>query len=429
MGLTKRQVERAEHDPDGPSWQFLADEDVSGFGVRLYPSGRKTFAIRYRFEGRKKYLALGQFGKLTVQQARKLAREKFVMIANGVDPAKEREHAPTLKEFSKVYIKRHAKPHKKSWKDDQYRIDSRLLPKFGSYRLDELDVDELAEEHARQGRDSPYEANRAFQLLRNMLNRARKWGHLPSTYPNPAAEISWFNEKSRDRWLRPDEVERLLTEVDKEEDPYFAPAVRLYLLTGLRRTELLSARWEHVDLERGELRLPETKSGRAQVRPLSSAAIELLERLPRERESPYLFPSPRLKDDHRKDFKNEWNAARERADLEDVNLHDLRRTAGSWMAQNGVPLQVIQEVLGHSHPAVTRLYARLSSEQESDAVETLGDALATVPGLLPGESGAEEVADDAEEQGAAPLLKAILDGGGDPDALRALADLLEAKNG
>ena len=149
--------------------------------------------------------------------------------------------------------------------------------------------------------------------------------------------------------------------VEQAEDPYVRAAVPLFILTGLRKRELLSATWANVDLDRAEIRIPETKSGGAQVRLLPAPAVSILRGLPRMAESPYVFPSPPNPAKPRGDFKKPWKRIRKRADLEDINLHDLRRTAGSHMAQVGVPLQVIGEVLGHSHPGVTKLYARLAS--------------------------------------------------------------------
>src|SRR5690606_28310316 len=131
---------------------------------------------------------------------------------------------------------------------------------------------------------------------------------------------------------------------------------------------------ENIDFGRGEVLLPETKSGRPQVRQLSTPAREILRFLPRQEGNPYVFPG-RTKGTHRRDFRNEWEDARKAAGLEDITLHDLRRTAGSFMAQAGVPLQVIGEILGHQNSDVTRVYARLSEENERQALEDLGTKL------------------------------------------------------
>jgi len=235
----------------------------------------------------------------------------------------------------------------------------------------------------------PYQANRVHGLLRAMYNRAAKWGFIPEDLPNPARRVERYKEQPKKRWLREKEVEKLMAKVRDQEDPFFRAFVPLLLLTGMRKSELLSARWEHVDLELGEIRLPETKSGEPQIRKLSAPAVEILRFLPREESNPHVFPAVGTKSgkgDHRADFYREWREVREAAGLEDVTIHDLRRTAGSYMAQAGVPLQVIGEVLGHQSEAFTKVYARLSEENEREALDSLGEKLG---GLLKlGEGGA-----------------------------------------
>lgn len=241
------------------------------------------------------------------------------------------------------------------------------------------------------------------------LRAAWRWGNgeglLPDGLSDPTRSVKKFRERGRDRWLRKEEVKRLMEATAKQKDPLVRAAVPLFLLTGLRKRELLTAKWEHVDLERGEIRLPETKTGVAQVRLLPAPAVRILRELPRVKNSPYVFPSPQDKTKPRDDIKKPWASIREAAKLPDVTLHDLRRTAGSHMAQAGVPLQVIGEVLGHSHPGVTKLYARLASENERDALDALSDSLAGALGL----SGKEETS----EQHLPHQLRSLLEATGD----------------
>ena len=277
------------------------------------------------------------------------------------------------------------------------------------------------------------EANRCLETVR----AAWRWAETGRLLPDGAessdmfrggknAPVKRFRERSRDRWLRRTELDRLMTEVRKEEDAYIRAAIPLLLLTGLRKMELLRARWEDVDLDRAEIRLPDTKSGEAQVRLLPSPAVEILRGLPREHSS-WVFPSPVDRTKHRRDFKKPWERIRKAADLEDITLHDLRRTAGSYMAQAGVPLEVIQKVLGQSHPAVTRIYARLASENERDALETLAGELSDVLGGSPspdGEAPHRGSGKDLRSQLEA-LLHAGVDGSAIADRLRAMATELE----
>ena len=422
--LTKRAVEAAR--AEGTGWTWLGDDEVPGFGVRVYASGRRVYSLRYRTaSGRQRMMKLGEHGELTVDAARKLAMKRKLQVLEGGDPlaekARECAQIRTVGDLMTQWIEGHAKPHRKRWEEDKRRVDARILPTLGRLVLEDVTVDRLATWHRELGQNSPVEANRCLETLRAAWRWAERQGLLPDGAMDPTRRVSKYREKSRDRWLRKEELERLMEATRKEPDPYVRAAVPLLLLTGLRKRELLTARWENVDLGRGEIRLPDTKSGEAQVRLLPSHAVEILRELPREG-SPFLFPSPVDGRKPRKDLKKPWERIREAAGLEDVTLHDLRRTAGSFMAQAGVPLQVIQHVLGHSHPGVTKLYARLASRNEREALETLGDEFS---GIL------REAPDPKTEPSLRDRLALLLQDGEDPDTLasrlRVMADALEGK--
>ena len=369
--LTKRMVDAAK--AHGSGWTWLGDDEVPGFGALIYGSGTKTFALRYRTRsGRQRMLKLGQYGELTVQVARDLARKEKVRVLEGEDPRAEREAAGvrTVSDLTGRWLEEHAKPHRKSWREDERRVERRIGPSLGPLPLEDLTPDRLASWHRKIGRNSPVEANRCLETLRAAWSWADLHELLADGLRNPTRRIKRFRERSRDRWLKRDELKRLMEATRKEGDPHAGAAIPLLLLTGLRKGELLSARWEDVDLESGEIRLPETKSGETQVRVLPILAVKILRNLPRYEESPFVFPSPTDPRTHRRDIKPQWQRIRKAAGLEDVTLHDLRRTAGSYMAQAGVPLLVIQQVLGHAHPGVTKLYARLASDNERNALET-----------------------------------------------------------
>lgn len=380
MALTKREIDGAKYDPEGTSWQWLQDEEVPGFGVRLLPSGRKSFVLRYRTRaGRRRYLTVGPYGTYTVAQARDQARVELAKALQGEDPAEERQEArkgKTFGEFADTYLRRMEKRWAERTRYEYERqIEKYLKPEFGPRGLTDVKRSDVAALLDRIGEESgPYLSNRVHSLVRAMYNRAAKWGFVPDDLPNPARRIDRFKERPKERWLREEEVETLIGEVRKQPDPFFRAFVPLLLLTGMRKSELLRARWEHIDFGRGEMLIPETKAGKPQTRKLSPPAVEILRFLPREEDNPHVFPG-RMEGTHRRDFYNEWREVREAANLDDVTIHDLRRTAGSYMAQAGVPLQVIGDVLGHQSTAITKVYARLSEENERDALDTLGAKL------------------------------------------------------
>lgn len=382
--LTKRGIDAAMFDPDGPKWQWISDDDPPGFGLRLYPTGRKAFALRYRNEsGRQRYLTLGPFPTLSVHEARSRARRHLAGILEGGDPSENRRQARTrvltVAELMAAWLADYARHHRRRWSEDERRVQSRVVPHLGSLSLDELTPARLSDFHRCIGADAPVEANRCVETIRAAWRWAEGEGRLPDGLTDPSRRLKRYREKSRDRWLRRHELARLMDAVDREDDPFVRAAVRLLLLTGLRKGELLGARWADIELERGEIRLRRTKSGSPQTRALPTAAVRILRSLPRMN-SEWVFPSPTDPGKRRKDLKRQWGRVRAAADLEDVTLHDLRRTAGSYMAQAGVPLQVIQNVLGHTHPSVTKLYARLSSQNEREALEMVADSL---PDLFP----------------------------------------------
>lgn len=371
--LTKRRVDAAEYQGGDSGWDFLPDAEVPGFGVRIYESRTKSYLVRYRNQkGRQRLMTLGRHGVLTVQQAREMAREALVKVAQGEDPVQERREArhsgTTLSEFADVYLEDHAKPNRKTWKRDEGRLEKYVKPALGSLDLEDVTRRHVSRLHREIGREKPVEANRVLALVRLMLNKATDWGFLPPGHPNPAADLDTYKEESRERYLRPEEVQRLLGEVPEVGNPYIRAIIRLALLTGARKSELLSLRWEDVDLERREINLPEPKQGRPHTIPLSEPAVEILSALPRESDNPYVFPG-RKEGSHLTSIRKAWRKLRERADLEDMTFHDLRRTVGSWLAQDGVNLQVVGEVLGHTSQEATRIYARLSSREPREALE------------------------------------------------------------
>jgi integrase len=284
----------------------------------------------------------------------------------------------------------------------------------------DVSVQRLGRWHRDIGAASPVEANRSLELLRACWRWGLKEKRLPVDAPDASmfqggkdAPVKRFPERSRTRWLREEELGRLMAAVRAESDPQVRAIVPLLVLTGLRRSELLNATWPDVDLERGEIRLPTTKSGEEQSRILPPAAVAILRGLPRAAESDYVFPSPANHTKPRDGIKAPWQRIRKAAGLPDVTIHDLRRTCGSLMAQRGVPVQHIGDVLGHArNEAVTRIYSRLSSDTRRAALGTLSDALSDVLGLAkPDDDGAEALPDQLRA-----LLEATED---DPEAFAA----------
>ncbi len=420
MKLTESSVKKIATPELGSVYEW--DGELSGFGLRVYSTGLRSFVYRYTTRDRRKSrrtMVLGDYGTLTVAQARTQAERARARVLDGKDPLSERQRDQkdmTLKAFvEKLFLPR---SQRRRVIEDARRLRKHIIPTLGAKRLSAITRPMVADLHARlteQG--APVEANRVVQLLRTVFERAKEWGNLPEQAVNPAKAnrrgpgVTLNPERSRTRWLDLSEVERLVAAVDSDDDVFFRAFVRLALLTGCRKNELLGARWADVDMEGGQLRLRETKSGVEQERVLSPAAVALLQAMPREAGSQWLFPGD--EGEHRRDFKRQWGRARLAAGLPDVTIHDLRRTVGSHLAQSGVPLEVVGSVLGHArNPAVTRVYARLSQRNEADAMEAAGERFAPVLGLGSGperpspEERAVQAAKEAVDEGADPTTMA-----------------------
>lgn len=382
--LTKLVIDKATYQggSEGNEWDVRWDAALPGFGVRVYPSGRKAFILRYRVRGRKRLLTLGTYGPITLEQARALAKQRIGEVVQGEDPVAQRKKArqgETIRHLCEAYLERHA-AHKRSLRDDRRRIEQRILPAWGNRKADSITRADVAALHSRIGQDAPYEANRTIALLSKMFELARRWGFVPENASNPAHGIDKYREHKRDRWVTYEELPRVTAAIAQEPNLYVRAALWLYLLTGVRKTELLKARWEDIDLVRCELRLPETKAGRIHYVPLSPPAMSLLERMPRETGNPHLLPSTKVPGHHLVNIEKPWRRVRKAAGVEDVRLHDLRRTVGSWLAQAGNSLPLIGRVLGHTNASTTQIYARLGDDPARKALAEHGERIAAVAG-------------------------------------------------
>ncbi len=240
------------------------------------------------------------------------------------------------------------------------------LTVFRTRRLTDLNRNDVARLHAQVGETAPYRANRLVALLRKMFNLARDWGL--SVGENPATRIQIFREESRDRFVQPEELPRLFRAIAEESDPSVRAVVLTALLTGARRTEVLTMRWDEVSLTRAEWRIPHTKAGRPHLLPLPHALVVLLRSLSRVEGNPYVFVGQHGVG-HLHDMKRAWDRIRMRAGIHDVRFHDLRRTVGSWLAASGESLHLIGKVLNHRDVSTTAIYARLNLNPVRQALE------------------------------------------------------------
>ena len=378
MHLTKRAIDRFTYSGNAPARDVRWDDAVRGLGVRIYPNGRKAFVLSYRHLRRKRFLTLGAFGVLTLDRARDLARGHLLGVkTEGVDPLEVRERAlqgESVADLCQHYLDRYAKPQKRSWADDASRIRNHILPAWGTMKAAALKRMDVAALHRSLGADHPYAANRFLELVSKMFELARLWGMVEETHANPARDIPAFPEQKRERWVTQEEMPRLAQAISEEPNLYARAAIWMYLLTGVRKSELLRARWSDISWERTEWRLPETKNGRPHHIPLTAPALRVLKRLPREDGNPHVFCGA-LAGHPLVNINKPWNRIRQAADIPDVRLHDLRRTVGSWLAQQNQSLHLIGRVLNHKTASTTQVYARFGENHVRKALTKHGTQL------------------------------------------------------
>jgi integrase len=356
--ITKKLVDGLQAQPNGEYWVW--DSELPGFGVRVWPSGRKVYVAQYRAEGRTRRVGLGTHGAVTPEQARKEAVQVLAQVAKGADPAQTRDQgrlAPTVRELAERYLAQHASTKKKPKTafQDTRLLERFILPAFGKQKVKNVNrVDVTKLHHAL--RDTPYQANRVMALLSKMFNLAERWGLRPDA-TNPCRHVEKYKEAKRERFLSPEELARLgsaLAELEQEglELPSTITAVRLLILTGCRREEVLGLKWEHVDLATASLRLPDSKTGAKTVY-LNQPALEVLAQAPRLEGNPFVCPG--LKPgEHLVGLPKAWGRIQKRADVEGVRLHDLRHSFASVGAAAGLGLPIIGALLGHTQAATTQ---------------------------------------------------------------------------
>lgn len=366
--LTETFVEKQKPPPKGEV--FYRDRNIRGFALRVNWGGTKSFIVEGRVNGRVRRITLGRWPVMSVAKARGAALTLKGNIADGHDPTATETEAVTFAALVTRYIE-HAKQHgKKTWHRDEQALAFYIPKGWNTRRLSDISRDEIVKLHDHVGKEhGHYSANRLLALMRAMWNRAIDWRVFVGD--NPAARVKLFKEAKRERFLTPEELIRVNEALLAEPDPWrsYFPLV---LLTGTRRMELLTAKWENVDLAARTLKLPETKNGRSLLLPLPVAAVAILEALPRTSE--WVFPG-RGASGHIVEPKSAWDRIRERAKVPNVRIHDLRRTLGSWLAGAGFSLPMIGRALGHQSPSSTAIYARLSLDPVRVMLETNATAM------------------------------------------------------
>ena len=413
--LNKTEVEALK---PGEKDYFNPVEGLQGLQVRVLPNGEKAFVLRYRFHGIQKKHVLGRYPAMTPDAARKAHTAAWGLINAGTDPGKAKADARaaaaevkraavTVSDLADRYILEHVPNNSKSWGDEAKRLlKKHILPAIGKMPLALVGPADISDLLFKMRKSTPVMANRTRAVLRTMFGRAEEW-ELRPLGSNPVSVVKQrASETKRERRLTDFELKALgLTLKTSTEAPENIVAVRLALLAGMRKGEIQALRWEWIDLEAGEIRIPPAfhktgkKTGKTRVVHLCSALVKALKGLTQTIGCPFVVPGLPLKDGKGKDAKiishrpfiglqNPWERIREAAKLaikdepkdEDPGWHDLRRTFASVGADLGLK-GFAGELLGHAEASVTDIYTRAAAEPLHDAAEKIG---ARIDGILTG---------------------------------------------
>lgn len=372
--LTKRVVESIKtHETKE---LLVWDSELKGFGVRVFPTGRRTYFVQYRNQfGGTRRKKIGVHGVITADLAREEAKKLLGDVAKGEDPSQDFQKTklkPTFEELAYEYIEFYAKDNKrpKSYREDQRMLNKILLKRFCGKKIEEITTYEIQHLH-HEFRENLYKANRVYALLHRMFTLAIQWQWIAL---NPAEGIHKYKEQPRNTWLKDKELQKLYDVLDCYQDQKVANLIRLLILTGARKNEALSATWDQFDLEKGVWTKPShaTKGKKMEHIPISPQAVSLLQKMAAESTSPYLFPG-RVPGKHLIDPKNAWNTIRKQAGFPDFRIHDIRHTYASHLVSNGLSLSIVGKLLGHTQISTTQRYAHLADESLRQATEFFGN--------------------------------------------------------
>jgi len=347
------------------------DTKESGLRIVVTPTGKKTFQLYKKFQGSPVRVKLGDYPDMSIEKARKKAHQVKGDLADGVNPNEEKRkvrNETKVGQFIDVYIEKHCKPHNKGWQEDERRLKRFLEPMLNK-RLSAVTKEDINSLHKQVGKQvGQTQANRVVANIKSMFNRAIEWGWQGE---NPARFVKKFPEKSRDRFIKPNEFPAFFKSLDEELNVVARDYIYMSIYTGARRANVLAMRWEDINFHTKEWRIPETKNGESLTLPLIPEAVKILKQIEKEQLSGlgWVFPSPKDNKKHLNDPKKAWQRILKRANIKDLRIHDLRRTMGSYQAAAGSSLHIIGKSLGHKSFSATQIYSRLDIDPVRSSME------------------------------------------------------------
>ena len=369
--------------------EIIWDTSPVGFGIRCQRNS-KVYCLKYRFHGRQRWLTIGKHGSpWTPETARSEARRLLGMVADGDDPAINRDAeklALTLDAAAKRFIDEHVREKRKDGTASEYirMFDKIILPVLGRHRVKDIVPADIIRFHSSL-RATPYQANRCNAVLSKFFNWSEQQALRPQ-FSNPCRHVEKFKEEKRERMLSPEELGRLGAALINYEarSPFVVAAIKLLIFTGARLNEILTLKWDYVDMELGHARLPDSKTGPKTIH-LPPPALAVLQDLDRVEGNEFVIIGQKA-GTHLVNLNKPWRAIRSDADLDDVRLHDLRHAFASVAVSSGMGLPIIGKILGHSQIQTTARYAHLAVDPVKEAAGRVANTIAAAMGQHPGQS-------------------------------------------
>ncbi len=404
--LTKRSVESLRKGETPAVWY---DDKLAGFGVRVMPTGRRFYFARYRNKhGRSRWFTIGEHGKVTADAARTMAQRILQTVAvDAGDPSGEREAfraAPTVNDLLDRYVAEHVERRNRPGTQAEFKsiVKRNIRPELGHLKVASVTRQDMHKFHAKRAA-TPRQANLILAVCSKAFSLAELWEMRPEG-SNPCSRIERYPENHRERFLSGEELGRLGATLRRAETmglPWknggrtlyrrvTTAAIELLLFTGCRLSEILNLRWEQVAFDDGTITLLETKSGRPQVVTMNAPARQVLKELAAAEASEWVSPSvsSAKRPISKAGLEAAWHRIRSAAQLEDVRLHDLRHTVGTYAGQSGANAFLVRDLLRHKNLAMTGRYVN----RADDPVRTLSDQVGErIAAAMVGRAAAEVV--------------------------------------
>jgi integrase len=353
--------------------KYYHDIVEKGLQLSVTSNGTRSFYLRKRIQCKDERVFIGHFPDITIEQARKFALQHKSDIARGINPNFKKSEAKkeiTFGGMFEEFMERYSKKYKLTWKADQSDI-AKFLSHWFTKKASSITKQEI--QLIMEGikdKNGLYQANRLFERIRAIYNKHIEWGWIGT---NPTIGIRKFKEKSRDRFIQPDELPRFFKALKEESNVKVRDYIWISLLTGARKSNVLAMKWNEINFTRREWRISDTKNGDPLTIPLSERAIDILNS--RLKSEEYVFPSKLSKMSYLQDPKKAWARILKKANIKDLRIHDLRRTLGSWQVATGASLPIIGKSLGHKTQQATAVYARLNLDPVRESVNKATEAM------------------------------------------------------